>query len=261
MVDPISSLIKALSSSPLRGHGEDALYSFLVHLEPNRSWSVFAGYCTPAPPAKKRPSRKVGQRESSIRKKSEELVMQPWKTRSRTVVLDGGKFLTVERHEVELPDGRIIPDWHWVITPDYVNIIAVTESGQFLCFRQTKYAVEGTSLSAPGGYLEPNEDPLEAAKRELLEETGYAAPQWTSLGTYSVDGNRGAGRAHLFLAQGAYPTRPIDADDLEQQELLHLTRTELKKALTSGEFKVLAWAANVALALFHINQKLPSGKS
>jgi ADP-ribose pyrophosphatase len=176
--------------------------------------------------------------------------MQPWKTIARHIVLNYGKFLTVENHTVELPDGQVISDWPWVVTPDYVNVLAMTEDGQYLCFRQTKYALEGTSLAPVGGYLEPGEEPLAAAQRELLEETGYEATEWVSLGRYAVDANRGAGVAHLFLARGARWVAKICADDLEEQQLLHLSRLEVEAALAAGEFKVLPWAAVVALGLW-----------
>lgn len=177
--------------------------------------------------------------------------MQLWKTRSREKILDQGKYLTVENHTVELPDGQVIEQWPWIITPAYINVVAVTEAGLFLCFRQTKYAIDGTSLAPVGGYLEPGEDPLETARRELLEETGYTAAEWLDLGHYAVDGNRGAGVAHLFLARGARRVSAPAADDLEEQELLQLSRAEVAAALAAGEFKVLAWAAVVALALLH----------
>ena len=177
--------------------------------------------------------------------------MQNWQTQARQTVLQAGngRFLKVEYHTVELPDGQVIEEWPWLITPDFVNVVAETTAGEYVCFRQTKYAVEGVSLAVTGGYLEPGEDPLAAAQRELLEETGYVASEWIDLGKYAVDGNRGAGTAHLFLARGAEWRQPIDADDLEEQELLLLTRAEMRAALLRGEFKVLPWATAVALAL------------
>ena len=178
--------------------------------------------------------------------------MPPWKTLSRRTALDLGKYLKVEQHAVELSDGRIIPDWPWVITPDYINVVAITEEGRFLLFRQGKYGIDGTSLAPVGGYLEPGEEPLAAAKRELLEELGCEAPQWNHLGHFRVDANRGAGTSHLFLARQARRVAQPIVDDLEEQQLLHLTRAEVEAALTAGEFKVLAWAMAIALALRHL---------
>lgn len=181
--------------------------------------------------------------------------IQSWKTLSKRTLLKHGKYLTVESHTVELPDGRIIPDWPWVISPDFIIVQAITLEGKFLCFHQTKYGVDGTTLAPVGGYIEPSENPLEAAKRELKEETGHVADDWVSLGTYRVGGNRGFGMAHLFMARGSRRvTQPV-TDDLEEQHILHLSRSEMEKALTDGKFRVLAWAAAAALALRKSSEK------
>ncbi len=175
--------------------------------------------------------------------------MEAWKTIAREVALEIGPFLKVETHTVELPDGQVIESWPWLISPDFVNIVVITAEGDYLCFRQTKYSIEGTSLAPVGGYIEAGEDPLSAAKRELLEETGYEAARWEHLGQFVVDGNRGNGRAHFFLARDARRVTDIDADDLEEQVLLRLSRPEVEAAVARGAFKVLPWQAVMALAL------------
>ena len=95
--------------------------------------------------------------------------------------------------------------------------------------------------------------PAESAARELLEETGYVASEWIALGRYAVDGNRGAGRAFLFLARRARWQQPIDADDLEEQALILMSRGELAAALHEGAFKVLPWTTAVALTLCRLS--------
>jgi len=177
--------------------------------------------------------------------------MQTWRTLSKTTILDHGKYLSVEDHHIQLPDGRMIPDWPYLITPDFINVLALTIEHQALIFQQTKYAT-GETLAIVGGYLEPDEDPLAAAQRELREETGYTAPNWIALGQYTIDANRGCGVGHLYLAQAASRTHTPTADDLEEQHLLTLSLSELETALYANQFKAIAWTTTIALALKYL---------
>ena len=181
--------------------------------------------------------------------------MQPWKTVNRQVTQTFGKFLTVEVHEIELPDGRRIQNWPWLVAPDFAVVMAQTEDGRFLFFRQTKYAVKGITLAPVGGHVDEGEKPLAAAKRELLEETGYAAPKWISLGTYAGHANRGGGHGHFFLALNARHKCAPHADDLEEQELLFLTRPEIEAALNQQKFKVVSWVTLIILALRQLDRR------
>jgi len=64
--------------------------------------------------------------------------LKPLKTLSRRTILDHGPRLKVEDHEVELPDGRVVKDWPWVITRDYVIVLTLSVEGRFIHFLQTK---------------------------------------------------------------------------------------------------------------------------
>lgn len=179
--------------------------------------------------------------------------MRPIRTLKKTPLCTANEFLSVEIHEVEFPGGTRIDDWPWIIAPDYVNVIVRTTDGRFPIFRQTKYAVDGVTLAPVGGHVDPGEEPLQAAQRELREETGLAAPRWLHLQSNPVDANRGLCTAHFFLALDAVPDAEPTSHDLEEQELLLLTREELSRALDAGEFKTVSWSAVVALALRHLD--------
>ena len=161
-----------------------------------------------------------------------------WKTLSKKTLLDLGKFLKVEIHEVQLPDGTVIPDWSWLIGPDAAIVLAETVDKKYLCFHQVRYAIDGETLACIGGHVDQGEAPLAAAKRELLEETGYEASEWIDLGEYVAEPSRGLAKRYLFFARGAEKVGEVDSDDLEEQHLLNLTRDELEAASRNGEFKI-----------------------
>ena len=154
---------------------------------------------------------------------------------------------------LKLPDGRVITDWPWLVIPDAVIVLAVTRDEKFLCFRQIKYAVKGETLAPVGGMLEPDEAPLDAAKRELLEEMGCEASEWIGLGSHILDPNRGIATVHLFLALKARKAAEPDSDDLEDQELIILDRHEIEEAYRAGEFNILSWSAVVAMSLYYLS--------
>jgi ADP-ribose pyrophosphatase len=174
------------------------------------------------------------------------------KTLSRELILDLSPFLKVEKHRVGIPDGRIVEGWPWLISPNFVCVVVLTEDEKFLVFRQAKYAVHGSTLAPVGGYIEENEAPVVAAKRELMEEAGYQSSHWENLGQFAVDGNRGNGVAYFFLARDAVRVAEPNADDLEEQEILLLSRAEVEAAVARGAFKVLPWQAIMALALLRV---------
>ncbi len=181
--------------------------------------------------------------------------MRQWKTSQKKTILDVNKFLKVEQHTIELPNGQIIDDWPWVISPDFALVLAVTERNTLLLFRQVKYAVHGVSFAPVGGYVERGEDSFVAAKRELREEMGCEAPEWIFLGSFPSNGNHGGGNGHLFLALKAHKVCDPIIDDLEEMEPVELTIEETEQKLLEGEIKVLGWQAMLAMGLLYLKKR------
>jgi len=174
---------------------------------------------------------------------------KPWKVLASTSVYRFDPWLAVERQKIELSDGRVIDDYHRITLQDFSGIVARAEDGRYLVTRQYRHGPGRVCLTLPGGGLDPGEAPLDAAKRELREETGYEAPRWKALGSFTVNANYGCGMAYFFGAEGARKTAEVNSDDLEHTELVLLSREELLAALDRGEFAALGAAAAILLAI------------
>jgi ADP-ribose pyrophosphatase len=150
---------------------------------------------------------------------------------------------------VRLPSGRTADDFHTIELRDYAVIFALTSDGRVLCEESYRHGLGDVCLVLPAGFVEPGEQPAAAAQRELLEETGYASDRWQPLGSFVVDGNRGCGRAHMFLARDVRCVAEPRLDDMEELDLRLLPLAEVEAMLAGGKLRTLAAASATALAL------------
>lgn len=158
-----------------------------------------------------------------------------WKTLGTQEVFDLSPWMKIFKEKVELPGGKIVDDYYQIFMPSSALIIATTEDGRFIVERAYRHGLRRVSLLLPAGGISPGEDPLNAAKRELLEETGYVAPDWRKLGTFAAHSNQGGGRIEMFVASGARKEAEPDRNDLEEIEVVLLTRTELIASVKGGQ--------------------------
>ena len=179
---------------------------------------------------------------------------KPWIVEKEEVAFKH-PFMEVTLQQVRLPDNRVIPDWPIVSLRDYINVVALDGAGKVLIIEGYKHGVGRSSWQILGGYTEDGEDPLAAAKRELLEETGLVSNEWLPLGTFIADANRRASKATFFLATNCTKVAEPDNDDLEEYTLHWHTQEEVKAALNDGRIQVLGYATPLALAFLQIGQK------
>jgi 8-oxo-dGTP pyrophosphatase MutT (NUDIX family) len=161
--------------------------------------------------------------------------MKPWVvTRSR--VLIERRWLKLREDRVSLPWGGEIPEFHVIESPAWSSVVPFTEDGRLVLVEQYRHGIEKVTLELPAGVIDAGETPLQAAQRELLEESGYSAAEWEPLIELCPDPNRQNARAHFFLARGARAVRDPKLDDSEQIEVVLVTPAELWAAIDAGRF-------------------------
>ena len=153
---------------------------------------------------------------------SEYLIERPW--------------LTARCDCVQLPDGRIMDEYYVLEYPDWINIIAIDKEGCMLLVRQYRHGLGRTNFELVAGVLEKDEDPLTAAKRELLEETGYSGGEWHELMQLSANSSTMTNITHCFVATGVEKIADQHLDATEDLEVYTFTQEEVKSMVYRGEF-------------------------
>ena len=152
-------------------------------------------------------------------------------------------FLDVRRQRVRTTSGRVVDDYYQVTFPDFAICCAVTTDQRIVTLWQYKHGARASGLTFPAGIIEPGEPAEDAMRRELLEETGYAAGAAHFLGRYVCNSNQGAGWAHLFVLEDCSPVAEAASGDLETMALRLMDPRDVDAAVQAGEVKGLAHLA------------------
>ena len=153
---------------------------------------------------------------------SEHLFRRPW--------------LTVRKDCVKLPTGQINDEFYVLEYPDWVNVIAITKDGEYVMERQYRHGLGVTCYEICAGVVEEGEPPLEAAKRELLEETGYAGGQWEEIMTVCGNSSTTNNYTHCFVARGVEKVAGQHLDRTEDIKVELLSREQVKGLLVDNQF-------------------------
>ena len=172
--------------------------------------------------------------------------MQEKTVKSSTVFR--GKIVEVKVDTVTLPDGRQT-EREVVEHPGAVAVVAMTENEEVLLVSQFRYPVGEILLEVPAGKLEPGEDPLESAKRELAEETGFMANSWELLSVFYTTPGFSNEIMYLYLARDLSPDKK-QADDDEFIEVHRISLTDAMSKALSGDFKDAKTIAGILISGF-----------
>lgn len=137
-----------------------------------------------------------------------------------------GKFLQVHRDEVRLPDGNTAVR-EYIRHPGAVVILPLTDSGELILERQHRYPLGRDFIEVPAGKIDPGEQTLACAQRELLEETGYKARDWRYITTVYPCIGFADEQLVYYLAQGL----EFEGHRRDEDEFLEIFSLPLKQAL------------------------------
>lgn len=138
-----------------------------------------------------------------------------------------GYFLKVQRDTVSLPDGKQAQR-EYIKHPGAVVILPVFDDGSILLERQFRYPLQQVFIEFPAGKIDPNEDPLNCARRELLEETGYTASDWQFVTTIHNAIAYSDEHLDIFIARGL----TAGQSQLDEGEFLETFRASLPDILS-----------------------------
>ena len=151
---------------------------------------------------------------------------------SKELVYDG-KLFKVYKEKVRLPDGSERPR-DIVVHPGAVALVVVDDAGRLVLVRQYRRAVDRALLEIPAGTREAGEDPVECARREVREETGYEAANIRRLGGFYSAPGFCTEFLHCYLMTGL-TDNPSDGDEDENIEVEHLTVDQAIEAIKTGQ--------------------------
>ena len=168
-----------------------------------------------------------------------------WKTLLQKYLIEK-PWLTARVDKVELPTGAIIDEYYVLEYPDWVNTIAITKDGMFVFVRQYRYAIGKTVNELCAGVIEKGEDPMDAAKRELMEETGFGGGKWQKWMTISANPSTHTNLTHCYLAMDVERMDVQHLDKEEDIEIRLFAREEVMEMLEKGEI----WQSLMAAPLW-----------
>jgi 8-oxo-dGTP pyrophosphatase MutT (NUDIX family) len=158
-------------------------------------------------------------------------------------------YFVLRSDRLRLPDGAIKDPYYVIERPDAAIVFPLTGEGEVVLVRQFRPPLERMELGLPAGLVEEGEKPEAAARRELLEETGYSGGEWELLGSLASSPSLKDNWAYLFLARGVEETAPQDPDEHELVEVVRVSEGDLFGLIRGGEIVSSSGVAAVLLAL------------
>ena len=144
------------------------------------------------------------------------------------------RIMRVRRDHRRSPRTGAEHDFYVLQMPEWVNVIAVTRKSTIVIIEQYRHGTEEVAVEIPGGVVDPGNELEEAARRELLEETGYGAEAFVHIGTVTANPAIQDNRCHTFVALGAHPVGEAQLEAGEDIAVSQTAMDEVGELIASG---------------------------
>lgn len=152
--------------------------------------------------------------------RSEYIIKRPW--------------MTARKDHLIMPSGNDCPEWYVLEFPEWINVIAQTKDGDFIMERQYRPGLKRYDWEIPAGVAEEGETLLQAAKRELFEETGYGNGEWKEMMVTCANPTNTSNLCHTFLATNVERLSAPQQETSEDISVWLMPKKELLEVLKSG---------------------------
>lgn len=183
-------------------------------------------------------------------------MIDAWKKLSSTTVVDD-RWLRITAERCLLPGGAEVGPYYVIHESDWVHVFATDTDEHLIVVRQYRLAGDAVCMELPSGVVDPGEEPLAAAKRELAEETGCTARSWSYIGSMFANPARQTNRVHVFVARDLAEGEQ-HLDPTEQLESVRVPVHAIPQAIATGEFSQALHIASYYRALEHARNRTGS---
>lgn len=178
---------------------------------------------------------------------------QNWKILSSKYLVKA-PWAMLRRDSCEMPNGFVVPEYYVLEYPNWVNVVALTEDNRIVLVRQYRHGIEESILEIPGGVIDEGEDSLTAAKRELLEETGYIFESFEKLCDLFPNPATSNNITTTYLAKGGRKIQEQNLDSQEEIEVILTSPSDVKRLLLENKFGQALHSAALFYALLNLGE-------
>lgn len=178
---------------------------------------------------------------------------QNWRTLSSEYLVNE-PWAVLRKDSCKMPNGHIVPEYYILEYPNWVNIVALTIDNDIVLVRQYRHGVQESLLEIPGGVIDEGEDSLTAAKRELLEETGYLFDSFEKICDLFPNPATSNNITTTYLARGGKKVQDQILDLQEEIEVILKSPSEVKQLLLENKFGQALHSAALFYALLNLGE-------